>query len=86
MTSSPFSFGSFHQVALAWQHLDGFSDHIFRTWMGNSLLYACGATAIVLATGIPAGYGLALSPFRRKGIAAVTGVDARAAEYLKAVA
>jgi len=63
VSSGPFSFGSFHQVALAWQHLDGFSDHIFRTWMGNSLLYACSATAIVLATAIPAGYGLALSQF-----------------------
>jgi multiple sugar transport system permease protein len=63
VTSGPFSFGSFHQVALAWQHLDAFSDHIFRTWIGNSLLYACTATAIVLATAIPAGYGLALSQF-----------------------
>jgi multiple sugar transport system permease protein len=63
VTSSPFSFGSFHQVALAWTHLDAYSDHIFRTWIGNSLLYACSATAIVLATALPAGYGLALSPF-----------------------
>jgi multiple sugar transport system permease protein len=63
VTSGPFSLGSFHQVALAWQHLDAFSDHIFRTWVGYSLLYACSATAIVLATAIPAGYGLALSPF-----------------------
>ena len=30
VTSSPFSFGSFHQVALAWKHLDAFSDHIYR--------------------------------------------------------
>jgi multiple sugar transport system permease protein len=63
VTSGPFWFGSFHQVALAWEHLDAFSDHIVRTWIGNSLLYACSATAIVLATAIPAGYGLALSPF-----------------------
>jgi multiple sugar transport system permease protein len=63
VTSGPFSFGSFHQVAVAWDHLDAFSDHIFRTWIGNSLLYACGATALVLATAIPAGYGLALSRF-----------------------
>jgi multiple sugar transport system permease protein len=63
VTSSPFSFGSFHQVALAWTHLDAYSDHIFRIWIGNSLLYACSATAIVLATALPAGYGLALSPF-----------------------
>jgi multiple sugar transport system permease protein len=63
VTGSPFSFGSFHQVALAWQHLDSFSDHIFRAWMSNSLLYAGSATVIVLATAIPAGYGLALSRF-----------------------
>ncbi len=31
-----------------------------RTWIGNSLLYASSATAIVLVTAIPAGYGLAL--------------------------
>jgi multiple sugar transport system permease protein len=62
-TANPLSFGSFHQIALAWQHLDGFSNHIFRTWMGNSLLYAFGATAIVLVTGIPAGYGLAFGTF-----------------------
>jgi multiple sugar transport system permease protein len=63
VTSSPLSFGSLHQVALAWKHLDGFSDHIFRAWIGNSLLYAFSATAIVLVTAIPAGYGLALGSF-----------------------
>ena len=63
VTRSPLSFGSFHPIALAWKHLDGFSDHIFRMWIGNSLLYAFGATAIVLATAIPAGYGLALGSF-----------------------
>ena len=63
VTSSPLSFGSFHQVALAWDHLDAFSDHIYRLWIGNSLLYAFSATAIVLATAIPAGYGLALGNF-----------------------
>jgi multiple sugar transport system permease protein len=63
VTSGPFAFGSFHQLALAWKHLDAFSNHIFRTWIGNSLLYALSATAIVLVTAIPAGYGLALSRF-----------------------
>src|SRR5204863_1694059 len=57
VTRSPLSFGSFHQIALAWDHLDGFSDHIYRLWIGNSLLYAFSATAIVLVTAIPAGYG-----------------------------
>jgi multiple sugar transport system permease protein len=63
VTSGPFTFGSFHQVALAWKHLDAFSDHIYRGWIGNSLLYAFSATAIVLVTAIPAGYGLALGNF-----------------------
>jgi multiple sugar transport system permease protein len=62
-TGGPFSFGSFHQVGLAWKHLDAFSDHIFRAWIGNSLLYAFSATAIVLVTAIPAGYGLAFGDF-----------------------
>ena len=63
MTRGPFAFGSLHNLALAWQHLDSFSDHIYRAWIANSLLYALGATAIVLVTAVPAGYGLALSSF-----------------------
>jgi multiple sugar transport system permease protein len=73
VTHGPFSFGSLHQVALAWQHLDAFSNHIYRAWIGNSLVYALGATAIVLVTAIPAGYGLALSTFPgRKLVLTVT--------------
>src|SRR4051812_17379396 len=60
VSRGPFAFGSFHQVALAWRHLNGFSDHIYLTWLGNSLLYAVSATAIVLVTAVPAGYALAL--------------------------
>jgi multiple sugar transport system permease protein len=62
-TRGPFTFGSLHNLALAWSHLDAFSDHIYRAWITNSLVYALVATAIVLATAIPAGYGLALSTF-----------------------
>jgi multiple sugar transport system permease protein len=58
------AFGNFHQVALAWRHLDAYSDHLFRDWIGNTLLYSFSATAIVLVTAIPAGYGLALGEFR----------------------
>jgi multiple sugar transport system permease protein len=73
VTSSPFAFGSFHQIALAWDHLDGFSSHIYRRWIENSLLYAASATLIVLATAIPAGYGLAFGTFRgRKAILTLT--------------
>src|SRR3954464_2399186 len=63
VTSSPFSFGSFHQVALAWKHLDAFSDHIYRHWIANTLYYALTATAITLVASVPAGYGLALGQF-----------------------
>jgi len=63
VTSSPFSFGSFHNVALAWKHLDAYSDHLYRRWIGNTLVYSLSATAITLAVSIPAGYGLALGKF-----------------------
>ena len=63
VSRGPFTFGSFHQVALAWQHLNSFSDHIYVTWIGNSLVYAVSATAVVLVTAIPAGYALALGTF-----------------------
>jgi multiple sugar transport system permease protein len=63
VTSDPLAFGSFGRIAQAWQHLDAFSDHLYRMWIGNSLLYAVSATAIVLVTGIPAGYGLAFGRF-----------------------
>ena len=64
VTSNPLAFGSLHQVVLAWNHLDSFSSHLYRRWIENSLLYAVSATAIVLATAIPAGYGLAFGTFR----------------------
>ncbi len=63
ITSSPFSFGDFHHVALAWKHLDAFSNHIFRRWIGNTLYYALSATAITVAVSVPAGYGLAIGKF-----------------------
>jgi len=63
ITSSPFSFGDFHHVALAWKHLDAFSSHIFRRWIGNTLFYALSATAITLVVSVPAGYGLAIGRF-----------------------
>ena len=63
ITSSPFSFGDFHHLALAWKHLNAFSNHIYRLWIGNTLYYALSATAITLAVGVPAGYGLAFGRF-----------------------
>jgi len=65
-TRSPFAFGSFDDLVRTWRQLDGFGlgQHLFRRWMENSLLYCSSATAIVLATAIPAGYGLAVGRFR----------------------
>jgi multiple sugar transport system permease protein len=63
VNSSPFEFGSFHNLIQAWDHLDAFSSHIFRKWIINSLVYSSLATVIVLATAVPAGYGLAVGRF-----------------------
>jgi multiple sugar transport system permease protein len=60
---SPLAVGNLHNVWAAWQQLDGLNDHIFRRWIGNSLFYSLSATAITLATAIPAGYGLAFGDF-----------------------
>jgi multiple sugar transport system permease protein len=62
-TGPPFDFGSFHNVVVAWQRLDGFNDHVYRRWLENSFLYTLSATAIALVSAIPAGYGLAVSRF-----------------------
>ena len=73
IADQPFAFGSLHTLAAAWKSLDGFNDHIFRRWMVNSLLYALAATAITIATGVPAGYGLAIGRFRgRRTLLVVT--------------
>jgi multiple sugar transport system permease protein len=63
LTRNPFAVGNVHNVWVAWQTVDGFSNHIYRRWMENSLLYSLSATAITLATAIPAGYGLAFGRF-----------------------
>jgi len=63
LSRNPFAFGSLHNVWVAWRQIDGFSSHIFRRWLANSLLYSLSATAITLATAIPAGYGLSVGRF-----------------------
>ena len=63
VTGPPFAFGSLRNVSAAWHHLDAFGDHLYRRWILNSLVYAFGATALTLVTGIPAGYGLAVGRF-----------------------
>jgi multiple sugar transport system permease protein len=59
----PLAVGDLSNVWDAWQQVDGFAGHIFRRWIANSLLYSLSATAITLATSVPAGYGLAVGRF-----------------------
>ena len=64
LTRSRSRSGDLHNVWVAWRNMDAFGGHIFRRWMENSLLYSLGATAIAIAVGVPAGYGLATGRFR----------------------
>jgi multiple sugar transport system permease protein len=77
-TEWPFAFGSLGTVARTWRELDGFGfgDHLFRRWMENSLVYASSATALVLVTAIPAGYGLAFGRFRGRRLVLGTTIVA----------
>ncbi len=68
LTRSPLAVGDLHNVWVAWQAVDLFDDHVYRRWMENSLLYSLSATAIALAVGVPAGYGLATGKFTGRRI------------------
>jgi multiple sugar transport system permease protein len=60
----PLAFGSFTNVAQAWNHLLDFQGAAILVWLKNSAVYSLGALVITLAATIPAGYGLALTRFR----------------------
>jgi multiple sugar transport system permease protein len=60
---SPFSFGSFDQLAENWNNLVAYQDGIIWTWLGNSMLYSGGALVITILVTIPAGYALAMNTF-----------------------
>jgi multiple sugar transport system permease protein len=73
VSGAPLSFGSWHDVRLAWDHVSAFEGGIIFTWLRNSAVYSFGALAITLVTAIPAGYGLALTEFiGRKTLLTVT--------------
>ena len=73
VAQSPLSFGSWHGLRLAWDHVAAFEGGIIFTWLGNSAIYSFGALAITLVTAIPAGYGLALTEFiGRKTLLTIT--------------
>ena len=63
VSGAPLSFGSWHDLRLAWDHVASFESGIIFTWLGNSAIYSFGALAITLVTAVPAGYGLALTQF-----------------------
>jgi multiple sugar transport system permease protein len=70
---NPLSFGSFHQIGVAWRHLFAFQDAAMLTWLRNSAIYSLGSLVLTLAVSVPAGYALALTRFRgRKTLLAVT--------------
>jgi multiple sugar transport system permease protein len=73
VSGATLSFGSLHNLGLAWDHVAAFENGIIFTWLRNSALYSFGALAITLVTAIPAGYGLALTEFiGRKTLLSIT--------------
>ena len=73
ITDGPLSFGSFGNIATAWQHLISFQDGALLGWLRNSAVYSALSLVLTLATSLPAGYALALSKFRgRKTLLTIT--------------
>ena len=62
-STSPFAFGSFANVAVAWENLMSFNSGVLLQWLVNSVDYAVWTTALAVITAIPAGYGLAKFEF-----------------------
>jgi multiple sugar transport system permease protein len=69
---SPLSFGSFHEIGAAWNHLFAFQGDAMVTWLRNSAVYSVSALVLTLLTSVPAGYGLALTKFRGRKTLLVT--------------
>jgi multiple sugar transport system permease protein len=60
---APYSFGSFHRIAVSWHHLISFNDGALLVWLRNSVVYSLVAVAITLSVSIPAGYAMAVIDF-----------------------
>jgi multiple sugar transport system permease protein len=69
---SPFSFGSFDQLAENWANLTSFQNSIIWTWLGNSVLYSVAALILTILVTIPAGYALAMTTFKLRRVLLVT--------------
>lgn len=63
----PFSFGSFANYGIAWEHLLTFQDGVIVQWLVNSVLFTLAIVAISCFTAILAGYALATTaiPLKR---------------------
>ncbi len=60
---SPFAFGSFSNLAKAFQTMMTWQGGSLLIWLKNSAIYCFGGSAIAVLAAIPAGYGLALTQF-----------------------
>ena len=69
---SPFSFGSFEQLAENWNTLVTFQNGIIWTWLGNSVLYSGVALVLTIIVTIPAGYALAMTTFKLRRLVLIT--------------
>ena len=69
---SPFSFGSFEQLAENWNTLVTFQNGIIWTWLGNSVLYSGVALVVTIIVTIPAGYALAMTTFKLRRLVLIT--------------
>ncbi|TDD61477.1 carbohydrate ABC transporter permease [Kribbella antibiotica] len=68
VSAGPFSFGGFGNLATAWRNLTSFEDGVIFVWLKNSAIYSAGSLVLTLATSVPAGYALALTKFRGRGL------------------
>jgi multiple sugar transport system permease protein len=59
----PFAFGSFAEVTRSWDQLYAFGHGEILLWLRNSAVYTVSGTVVAILTGIPAGYGLAVTRF-----------------------
>jgi multiple sugar transport system permease protein len=76
INGNPLAIGSWLGLAQARDKLYGFEDGAIGVWTKNSAVYAFGVGGLILATAIPAGYGLALTRFiGRRTLLTITSDD-----------
>ncbi len=59
----PLAIGAFDYIAVAWDHLYSYNNHILMTWLFNSVWYVFTGLLLVLVITLPAGYVLAVINF-----------------------